>query len=321
MTMSENNRIKLRVQAIRFEADGVISLELCSPDGSNLPPVDAGAHIDLHLDEGLVRSYSLVTPRCNGKLYVVAVLLDSASRGGSLFIHRDLRVGTLIEVGAPRNHFVLDEAAQQTVLIAGGIGITPIYSMYARMVALGKHVTLLYCGRSRKQMALQGDIGSLGRSIEWHVDEEAGAPPDLKAFLSRFPADADYYCCGPTPMLNGFESICESLGYQKVHVERFSAVVPPKAETPCGAFEVVLKRSGRSFNIASGQSMYDVFQANDIKVEFSCKEGICGACETKVLEGIPEHRDSVLSKSERASNKTMMVCVSGCKGERLVLDL
>jgi ferredoxin-NADP reductase len=319
--MSEINRFKLRVQAIRYEADGVLSVELSPLNGESLPPVEPGAHIDLHLDEGLVRSYSLVTPRCTSTRYVVAVLLDRASRGGSIHIHRDLRVGTIMEVGAPRNHFVLDESAQQTVLIGGGIGITPIYSMYARLVALGKPVTLLYCGRSRKQMALQDDIAALGKPIEWHIDEEAGAPPDLKAFLSRFPADADFYCCGPTPMLNGFEATCEALGYNKVHIERFSAVAPPKSDTPSGAYEVVLKRSGQCFHIEPGQTMYDVFLANKVNVEFSCKEGICGACETKVLEGIPEHRDSVLSKAERASNKTMMVCVSGCQGERLVLDL
>jgi ferredoxin-NADP reductase len=319
--MSENNRLKLRVQSLRYEADGVISLELTPLNGNTLPPVEPGSHIDLHLDEGLVRSYSLVTPRCTSARYVVAVLLDSASRGGSIYIHRDLRVGTIMEVGAPRNHFVLDENAQQTVLIAGGIGITPIYSMYVRMLSLGKPVTLLYCGRSRRQMALQRNIAALGKPIEWHIDEEAGTPPDLRAFLSRFNADADFYCCGPTPMINGFESICESLGYDKVHVERFSAIAAPKSDAPSGAYEVILKRSCKSFQIALGQTMYDVFQANKINVEFSCKEGICGACETKVIEGSPEHRDSVLSKAERASNKTMMVCVSGCKGERLVLDL
>jgi ferredoxin-NADP reductase len=319
--MSENNRSKLRVQAVCYEADGVISLELSPLNGNTLPSVEPGAHIDLLLGEGLVRSYSLITPLCSPTRYVVAVLLDRASRGGSIYIHRDLRVGTIMEVSAPRNHFVLDESAQQTVLIAGGIGITPIYSMYARMLSLGKPVTLLYCGRSRQQMALQRKITALGKPIEWHIDEEAGAPPDLKAFLSRFPGDADFYCCGPTPMLNGFEATCESLGYDKVHVERFSPVAQPTSETASGAYEVVLKCSGKTFQIAHGQSMYDVFIENKINVEFSCKEGICGACETKVLEGLPEHRDSVLSKSERAANKTMMVCVSGCKGERLVLDL
>lgn len=319
--MSEHNRFKLRVQAIRFEAEGVLSVELCPTDGAMLPPVAPGAHVDLHLDEGLVRSYSLVTPRCTASRYVVAVLLDRASRGGSIFIHRDLRVGTTMEVGAPRNHFVLDESASHTVLIAGGIGITPIYSMYQRMRELGKPVTLLYCGRSRSQMALQDDIAAAGAAIEWHIDEEAGAPPDLQTFLSRFPADADYYCCGPTPMINTFEACCESLAYNKVHVERFSAVVQPKPETSAGVYDVFLKQSAKTFRIEPGQSMYDVFLANKINVEFSCKEGICGACETRVLEGTPEHRDSVLSKAERASNKTMMVCVSGCKGERLVLDL
>ncbi len=319
--MSNMNRLKLRVQAMRYEAEGTLSIELRTTDGSALPVVAAGAHIDLHLDEDLIRSYSLVTSRCTETAYVVAVLLDRASRGGSIFIHRDLRVGTVLEVGAPRNHFVLDENAKQTVLIAGGIGITPIFSMYARMQSLGKPVTLLYCGRSRAQMALQDDIAALGKPIEWHIDEEAGSPPDLKGFLSRFSNDADFYCCGPTPMINGFEQTCESLGFEKVHVERFSAIVQPKSDTPSGAYDVVLKSSGQTFRIEPGQSMYDVFTTNKVKVDFSCKEGICGTCETKVLEGIPDHRDSVLSKAEKAANKTMMVCVSGCQGDKLVLDL
>lgn len=319
--MSEYNRITMRVYALSYEADGVISVELGALDNAALPAVEPGAHVDLHLDNGLVRSYSLVTPRCTPTRYVVAVLKDRASRGGSSYIHDSLRVGAVMEVGGPRNHFKLDESATRSVLIGGGIGITPIFSMHARLCEQGKPATLLYCGRSRNQMALQDDIAALGDQIEWHIDEEAGGPPDLKAFLSRFGADADYYCCGPTPMLDGFEATCEALGYSKVHVERFAAVVAPKPETPGGAYEVVLKRSGKTFHIAPGQAMYDVFLENKINVGFSCKEGICGACETKVLEGIPEHRDSVLSKSERAANKTMMVCVSGCKGERLVLDL
>lgn len=315
----------MRVQAIRFEAEGVLSVELRPTDASTLPAVQPGAHVDLHLENGLVRSYSLVTPRCTPAAaptrYVVAVLLDRASRGGSIHIHRDLRVGTILDVGTPRNHFELDESAQHTVLVAGGIGITPIFSMYERMVALGKPVSLIYCGRSRSQMALQDDIAALGRPIDWHIDEEAGTPPDLKAYLSRFSADADFYCCGPTPMINGFESICETLAYPRVHVERFAAVAPAKTESTGSAYEIVLKRSGKTLQVAAGQSLFDILTAAKAGVEFSCKEGICGSCETKVLEGIPEHRDSVLSKSERASNKTMMVCVSGCKGERLVLDL
>jgi len=319
--MNENNRINMRVVALRYESDGVISVELVAPDNALLPPAEAGAHIDLHLDNGLVRSYSLVTPRCTPTRYVVAVLLDRASRGGSVYIHRELRVGTVLQVGGPRNHFRLDEFARQSVLIGGGIGITPIFSMYARLLALGKPVTLLYCGRSRPQMALQDDIAALGKGIEWHIDTQAGGPPDLKGFLARFGADADYYCCGPTPMLDGFEATCEALGYTRVHVERFSAVAAPKSTTTGGAYEVVLKRSAKTLQVGPDQSMYDVFLENKIPVEFSCKEGICGACETKVLEGIPEHRDSVLSKAERAANKTMMVCVSRCMGERLVLDL
>jgi tetrachlorobenzoquinone reductase len=324
--MSETKRLNLRVIALRYEVEGVVSVELGALDNAVLPAVDAGAHIDLHLANGLTKSYSLVTPRCSPTRYVVAVLLDRASKGGSRYVHHDLRVGMELEIGGPRNHFKLDESATQSVLIAGGIGITPIFSMYARLLALGKAVTLLYCGRSRAQMALIDDINALTQSsaakpVEWHIDTEAGGPPDLKGFLSRFDKSTDFYCCGPTPMLDGFEQICDALAYDKVHVERFAAVVPSTPAPASGAYELILKRSNKTLQIESGQNLYDVFTANKVDVEFGCKEGICGACETKVLEGVPEHRDSVLSKSERAANKTMMVCVSGCSGARLVLDL
>lgn len=314
--------LTLRLEAMRREADGVLSLELARPDGGPLPQAEAGAHIDLHLPNGMARSYSLVTPRCAPRAYVVAVQLDRASRGGSLYIHQQLRVGAELPASAPRNHFRLEESAGQTVLIAGGIGITPIYSMYARMRGLGRPVSLLYCARAREQAALADDIARGGQPIDWHIDAEAGCPPKLAGFLERFPADSHFYCCGPGPMLDSFEQICADLALPHVHIERFAAKPAAQADAAERApYEVVLAQSGRKLNVAAGQSLLDALLAHGVKVDCSCREGICGACETRVLDGEPEHRDSVLSPAERRAGNTMMICVSGCKSRQLVLDL
>jgi vanillate O-demethylase ferredoxin subunit len=319
--MSTDETVTMRVQAMRYEAEGVLSVELAATDGSELLPVEAGAHVDLFLPNGITRSYSLIVPRSSSRAYVVGVLLDRNSRGGSRYVHEQLRVGQTIPVSRPRNHFRVDERAARTVLLAGGIGITPIYSMYARLLELGRPVSLLYSVRSRRQAAFAHDIERHGLPIDWHIDEDAGGPPDLRAYLARFDADAHFYCCGPTAMIDSFESLCEELGFPNVHIERFAPRLDQGAAPTGSAYELVLKRSNRILRVEAGQSLISVLQANRVDVPFNCQEGVCGSCETRVIDGEVDHRDSVLSKAERARNKSMMVCVSGCKGSRLTLDL
>ncbi|MBO9537711.1 PDR/VanB family oxidoreductase [Herbaspirillum sp.] len=310
--------ISVRVQAMRFEAQGVVSIELRQPEGGELPPFAAGAHVDLHLPNGIVRSYSLSNSPAERHRYVVGVLNDRNSRGGSRYVHEQLRVGSLITISEPRNNFPLDESAAHSVLIAGGIGITPISCMYGHLVRQGKSVELFYCARSRKEAAFTAEL--LGQpGVASHFDDEAGAPPDLRGFLAARPKDAHFYCCGPTPMLNAFESICEELGLPNVHIERFAA--EKVAPIQSGSYVAELARSKSSVTVPAGKSLLDALLDAGISVDHSCREGVCGACETKVIEGELDHRDGVLSKSERAAGKTMMVCVSGCKGQRLVLDL
>lgn len=317
--MTNSPLISVRVQAMRFEAAGIVSVELVSPAGTELPAFAAGAHVDLHLPNGVVRSYSLSNPPTERHRYVVGVLNDRNSRGGSRYVHEQLRVGSTIDISAPRNNFPLDEAAPHTVLIAGGIGITPIFCMLNHLRSLGKSVELLYCARSRAEAAFC-DTLLTDDAVQTHFDQDRGAPPDLRAYLAGKSADAHFYCCGPTPMLNAFESICAELGLPNVHIERFAAA-EPVAAVQGSEYVAYLARAKKSVMVPAGKSLLDALLEAGMEVDHSCREGVCGSCETRVLEGMPEHRDGVLTKAERASCKTMMVCVSGCKGQRLVLDL
>ncbi|WP_076999292.1 PDR/VanB family oxidoreductase [Variovorax sp. KK3] len=311
------------VHTLRHEAPGVLSLELRSQGGSELPAFEPGAHLDLHLPNGLVRSYSLINPSSERHRYVVAVQEDRASRGGSRYVHQQLRVGSTLPVSAPRNLFRLREEAAHSVLVAGGIGVTPLLAMLRRLVVLGRPVDFFYCARSRREAAFAGEIGLLAGGLvrlHWHFDDEAGGPPDLQAWLADRPRDAHFYGCGPAPMLAAFERACESLGHANVHVERFAApVVAPAADQ--GGFTVELRRSKRSIEVAPGQSILDALLDGGIDAAHSCREGVCGACETRLLAGEAEHHDGILTTAERAANKSMMICVSRCRRGPLVLDL
>lgn len=318
--MSASQSLTMRVQAMRYEARGVVSIELQDLSGGELPPFTPGAHIDLHLGNGLVRSYSLCGAPEARHRYTVGVLLDRASRGGSRYVHEQLRVGAELSVGAPRNNFALDETAAHTVLVAGGIGVTPIVCMARRLAELGRSFTLFYCARSRAEAAFVEALSAHGDAVRLHFDDEAGAPPDLAALLAGQSADTHLYCCGPGPMIKAFEAACAAHGYANVHIERFAAD-PSTEAVQEGEYTVSLARCGANVKVPAGKSLLDALLDAGIEVEHSCREGVCGSCETRVIEGEPDHRDSVLSTSERASNKTMMVCVSGCKGSRLVLDL
>ncbi len=311
------------VHQIRYEAKDIHSIELRPLGAAALPAFEAGSHIDLHLGNGLVRSYSLFNEAGETGRYCVGVLKDARSRGGSRWVHEQLRVGSTVTISAPRNNFNLHEDAAHSVLVAGGIGITPILCMGRRLKALGRSFEVLYFARSRQNAAFTAEVEALGATVHWHFDDERGAPPDLRALLSARPAGANthYYACGPAVMLDAFESACASLGYANAHIERFAATEVKAAADARAQYTVYLKQSGLEFTVAADQSLLQALRTHGHEPVTSCEEGICGACETKVLEGTPDHRDSVLSKAEREANKTMMICVGGCKSERLVLDL
>lgn len=316
------NQIEVVVTTIRLESEGVHSFELRALDGSDLPVFTAGAHVEVHMADGLVRSYSLSNAQSERDRYVIAVHFDKAGHGGSRYMHEQIRVGQRLRIGVPRNNFELNEEAEHTILIAGGIGITPLRSMMVRLNELNKPWTLYYCGRDRRAMAFYGEFKAMahdGASVILHCDSEQGGRfLDIGGIISNAPANSHFYCCGPKPMLAAFEAATEKLPPERVHLEYFVA----KEEAAVGGGYVVeLARSKRSFEIVPGKTILDTLLDAGINVEFSCMDGICGSCETKVLAGIPDHRDSILSKAEREANTKMLVCCSGSKTAKLVLDL
>lgn len=319
--MSNTPSMTALVRTLRHEAPGIMSIELVPPRGERFPGFEPGAHIDLHLRSGLLRSYSLLNPCGETDRYVVGVQIDKNGRGGSRFIHENFRVGMSVQLSAPRNLFSLDETASHSVLIAGGIGVTPILCMYRRLIELGRPVQMLYCARSAEHAAFIDELRAFGGKLDVHFDDENdGRPADLKAYLSDVPADAHVYCCGPAPMLDAFDAACEAAGIANRHIERFAAV-PQAAPAANHGYSVELARSNKHIEVAPEQTLLESLLDAGVDVDHSCMEGICGSCETRVLGGCPDHRDSVLSASERATNQVMMVCVSGCKGDKLVLDL
>ncbi|MDO9437903.1 PDR/VanB family oxidoreductase [Hydrogenophaga sp.] len=315
-----NSKIPVRVAALHAETAHVVSIRLQGLAGEELPAFEPGAHIDLHLPNGLIRSYSLSGDPGDRSHYRIGVLHDRNSRGGSRLVHQTFAVGHELEISAPRNHFPLDETAVESVFIAGGIGITPMLPMVARMLSLGRKVDLLYACRSRADAAFLRHAQASLASIETHFDDEAGHVLDLHRTMAGKSSDAHFYCCGPAPMLNAFEAAGAALGLKHLHLERFSAA-PPVACAHASAFEVELARSGQRYWIAPERSILDVLLDEGFSLPYSCQAGICGSCETAVLGGIPDHADSVLTNAEKAKNDRMLICVSRSRTARLVLDL
>jgi vanillate O-demethylase ferredoxin subunit len=308
--------LRLRVRSATWEAPNITSYELRPLEGGELPAFTAGAHIDLTLPNGLIRSYSLVNPQAERHRYVIAVQKDRASRGGSKWVHENFRPGDILTVNGPRNNFALNEAAGKSIFIAGGIGITPIISMTERLSALKRDWELVYCARKRSDAAF---VDSLKGNVRFNFDEEPGGKMlDIAAVVRAAPADAHFYCCGPLPMLNAFEAATAALPRERVHVEYFTAKEPPAVG---GGFKVVLAKSGKEFNVPPGKTILDTLLDAGLDIPYSCMEGVCGTCETKVLEGTPDHRDLILTEEEHAAGKSMMICCSGSKSETLVLDL
>jgi tetrachlorobenzoquinone reductase len=315
--------LRLVVHEVTIEARGILSFDLRAVDGVALPLFTAGAHIDVCMPNAVCRSYSLVNPQDERHRYVIAVNKDPASRGGSRYMHEELAAGAMLEVSHPRNNFPLDESARESVFVAGGIGITPILPMLERLNALERRWRLYYCARSRDTAAFVSRIENLalaGGARARFVFHDGGTRRmlDWSSVIAEADEKAHFYCCGPLRMLSHFEQVTAALASQRVHREYFSAKSAPLAE---GGFVVELARSARTVHVPAGKTILDALLDAGVKAEYSCTQGVCGACETSVLDGIPDHRDLVLTREEHAANNVMMICCSGCKSARLVLDL
>ena len=314
--MSDVHEAELVVGEREFVAEGVLALTLRHPLGEPLPAWEPGAHVDLVLGPGLERQYSLCGDPADRTRWRVAVLREPAGRGGSALVHDQVRQGDKVRVRGPRNHFALRPAARYR-FVAGGIGITPVLPMLAAAEAAGAEWTLLYGGRTRDSMAFTGELARYGDRVTVAPQDESGLL-DLGPVLDALPEGTLVYCCGPGALLDAVEERCPA---GALHLERFRPKERPAGEDSDGEFEVELDRSGLTLTVAPGVSVLDTVRAAGVEVLFSCAEGTCGTCETDVLDGTPEHRDSVLSPGEREAGETMMICVSRCRGKKLVLDL
>jgi len=315
--------IEVRVKRISHEAENINSYELMAPTGGDLPPFTAGGHVDLHLSNGMIRSYSLVNDQSERRRYVVAVNKDGAGRGGSRFVHDNIRAGDLITISHPRNNFALHEEAEHSVLIAGGIGITPLLSMARRLEALGRSWELFYAARTRQAAAFLDEINNIRPNVHLNLhtdfdDDRSGRIFDLAAIVNNAPGPAHLYCCGPLPMLEAFKAAAAKRPINHVHVEYFQTKAGPARD---GRFEVKLARSNRTIAVEPGKTILDALLDAGVSANYACTEGVCGTCETRVLEGMPDHRDQFLNQEEKAANKTIMICCSGSKSDTLVLDL
>lgn len=312
--MSDAYEAELVVDRRESAADGVLALTLRHPLGDQLPAWEPGAHIDVLLGPGLERQYSLCGDPADRTRWRIAVLREPAGRGGSAHVHEQVSQGAKVRVRGPRNHFAL-RPAPRYLFIAGGIGITPILPMLAAAEAEGAQWTLLYGGRTRNSMAFTEELSRYGDRVTVAPQDETGLL-DLPSVLDGVPEGTLVYCCGPGPLLDAVEQRCPA---GLLHVERFAPKEQPEGENT--EFEVELAQTGTTVTVAPDVSVLDAVRASGVEVLFSCTEGTCGTCETDVLDGTPDHRDSVLTDEEREAGETMMICVSRCRGKRLVLDL
>jgi len=304
-------------------ADGVCLLDLRDPAGRPLPAWAPGAHLDLVLAPGLVRQYSLCGDPADRATWRVAVLREPGGRGGSRYVHDRLAAGAAVRVRGPRNHFAL-EPARRYRFIAGGIGITPLRPMIAAADAAGADWTLAYGGRTRSSMAFGAELTArYGDRVRVRPQDETGLL-DLGTLLGEPQPGTLVYCCGPEALLVAVEARCARWPAGALHVERFaprSAVGQAPGEATELPFEVELAQAGLTLTVPPGQSVLRAIEAAGVSVLSSCTEGTCGTCETAVLSGTPQHRDSVLTPAEQAAGDTMMICVSRSATRRLVLDL
>jgi len=307
------NKVNLSVSRTYEAAAGILGIDFITPMQEVMPAWVPGSHITLHLPNGLKRQYSLCSDPADRSHYSIAVLNSPKSRGGSSWIHENVRPGMILEVSGPHNHFEL-EPSPEYLFVAGGIGITPMKAMIESLPHR-REWRLLYAGRSRTSMAFVNElVGDYGDRVVVHADDEQGGRPDLDALLQDF--EGHVYVCGPEPLLN---AMIERVPAERLHFERFSAVDRDSGEAE--AFEVTLSRSQKQISVAKDETLLDAINANGGALISSCGEGVCGTCEVRVLKGSPIHLDSVMSDEDKDAISVMYPCISRAVGKELVLDI
>ena len=316
--------IRVRVAARQDEALDICSLDLVPVDGSALPAFSAGAHIDVHLPGGLVRQYSLCNPPGETHRYRIAVLRDAASRGGSATVHDQLQVGTVLDIGTPRNLFELAPSAPHHLLLAGGIGITPLLAMAEQLGAQGGGFTLHHATRSRERTPFVAQLASAPYAdrVHHHFDDgPAMQKLDLAATLRSAPAGSHLYVCGPTGFMEAVLAEGRAQGWDEARLHREYFAAAPTGTAGDGGFELELASSGRVIPVAADQTALAALLAAGLDIPMSCEQGVCGTCLTGVKSGVPDHRDQYLTPEERAANNQFLPCCSRASSARLVLDL
>ena len=315
--------LQVKVTSIIDAAKGIKSFTFAPLNGIDLPEFSAGAHINLTLPSGTVRSYSLVNPSYEENKYQIAVKLEEAGRGGSKEMHSTISEGDIIEISHPKNNFVLYENTKKFILISGGIGITPLLSMAHRLTEIDKHFELHICAKASEEIPFQYELKNwtFAPNVEIHLDKNGKSSIDLSAVLATPNEDTMVYVCGPAGFNKWVKDSALALGWNKDYIkeEVFSAdtniLLEPKA------FELVLQKSGKTITVKKDETIIDALLFNNVSVDYTCLQGTCGTCITKVIEGKIDHRDAVLSEEEKMANNKMCLCVSRAKNEVLTIDI
>jgi ferredoxin-NADP reductase len=320
-------RLHLRVNSITYEGEFINAYEVVDPNGEDLPPFSAGSHIDVILRDGVIRQYSLCSDPEDRSRYVFAVQREEKGRGGSRAVFQQLHVGSILTISAPRNNFALYEGAASHLLLAGGIGITPMMAMIHRLNRIGARFKLHYCTRTPSRTPFRRQLEAFvgGGQVEFHHDE--GDPSrsfNLASALETQEPGCHVYCCGPGAFINAVQSNAAHWSPEAIHVERFSVAAPPisTGETSGDAdrpFQVRLQRSGKQFEVPADKSIVQVLREHGVEVATSCEAGLCGTCRTSYDDGVPDHRDFVLSDDER--KRDVLICCARARTPMLVLDL
>lgn len=316
--------IQVRIGRKEQAAEDIVLFEFVEAQGRILPPFSAGSHIDVTMPGGITRQYSLCNDASDSNRYLIAVLKDAQGRGGSRAMHESVHEGDVITISSPKNHFPLAQSAQRSILLAGGIGITPLLCMAERLAMSDAPFELHYCTRSRQRTAFLERISQsrFAHQVHLHLDDEAlDQQLQLQNVLGTVCEGVHIYTCGPKGFMDAVLAAARSYGWpeDQLHYEFFTAE-PAKLATD-GAFVVQLASSGRLIQVGPKESVVQALSAHGVKMPTSCEQGVCGTCLTRVLEGEPDHRDLYLSAQEQAANDQFLPCCSRAKSAFLLLDL